>query len=94
MESLESRAVLGLTYLVPQLLLSSNYYTEQVSGICLTWSENTSNGLQLMYVSHTVFSHSKWRLHAVAVRNTPYTSTFIRHCIRSIAGYFAYFASL
>ncbi len=39
---LETIAVVKLASLVPQPLLSSNYYIEQV---CLTWSENVANVL-------------------------------------------------
>ncbi len=57
---LETRAVVKLACLVPQPLLSSNYYTEQVWRICLTLSENAAKGLPVMYCSMFSFCHSRW----------------------------------
>ncbi len=57
---LETRAVVKLACLVPQWLLWSNYYSEQVWRTCLTSNENATNGLPLMYCPMFSFCHSRW----------------------------------
>ncbi len=65
--TLETRAVLELTYLVPQLLWSSSFRLNKFSYLLDLERKRDKQTLTLVCYTYC-FGHQKWRLHSVILR--------------------------